>query len=220
MRAVFLLLLLANVAFFAYAQWMRGPDASADLIPRLQVHPERIKIVPASEQPRIGGAARDAVACLEWGLFAGPDVARADVAVASLALPGAAVQRAVADSGGYWVYLPPLKTRAEIDRRVAALKARGVSDFYVVQEAGQWRNAISLGLFRSEETARNRAARLKKSGVQGVVLERRENILKQIAYFVREPDPAVVARLAELQREFPATEVKAVPCPPLDRSAG
>ena len=142
------------------------------------------------------------------------------MAVASLALPGAAVQRAVADSGGYWVYLPPLKTRAEVDRRVATLKARGVSDFYVVQEAGQWRNAISLGLFRSEETARNRAAKLRESGVQGVVLERRENILKQIAYFVREPDPAVVARLAELQREFPGTEVKAVPCPALDRSAG
>lgn len=220
MRSLFLMLLLTNVAFFAYAHWMRGPDGSAELIPRLQVNPERIQIIGTPGGNRTGSAPRDSVACLEWGLLAGPDVARADAAVASLQLPGVMVQRAVADSGGYWVYLPPVKTKAEVDRKVAALKSRGVQDFYVVQEAGQWRNAISLGIFKSEETARNRAAKLKDSGVQGVALERREHILKQIAYFVREPSPEVVARLAELQRDFPGTEVKAVPCPPSDKAAG
>ncbi|HWI15288.1 MAG TPA: SPOR domain-containing protein, partial [Burkholderiales bacterium] len=157
---------------------------------------------------------------LEWGLLAGADVARADAALASLEMPGVIVQRAVADSGGYWVYLPPMKSKAEVDKRIAALRARGVKDFYVVQDAGQWRNAISLGIFKSEETARNMAAKLKDSGVQGVALERRENMLKQIAYFIREPHPAAVARLAEIAREFPGTDVKAVPCPPAEKNAG
>jgi len=220
MRALFLLLVLANVGFFAYANWLRAPDSSAELIPKLQVNPERIRIMAPSEKVRTGGAPRDALACLEWGLFAGADVARADAAVATLQLPGVMIQRAVADAGGYWVYLPPMKTKAEVDKRVASLKARGVKDFYVVQDAGQWRNAISLGIFKSEDTARSMAAKLKQGGVQGVALERRENILKSIAYFVREPDPALVARLAELQRDFPGTEVKAVPCPPGDKNAG
>ena len=220
MRALFLLVLLANVAFYAYAHWLRAPEDPAQLIPRLQVNPERIRIVPPAEQPRIGEAPRAAVACLEWGLLAGAEVARADAAVAGLELPAASVRRAVADSGGYWVYLPPAKTKAEVDRRVATLKSRGVQEFYVVQESGQWRNAISLGIFKSEDSARARAAKLKQSGVQDVALERRENILKQIAYFVREPDPRAVARLAELQREFPGTEVKAVPCPVLDGNDG
>jgi hypothetical protein len=37
--------------------------------------------------------------------------------------------------------------------------------------------------------------------------------VKRFAYFVREPDAAMVARIAELQREFPGTEIKAGPCP-------
>jgi hypothetical protein len=220
MRALFFVLVLANVAFFAYVNWLRAPDGSAELIPKLQVNPERIKIMAPSEKVRTGSARRDASACLEWGLFAGADVARADTAVATLQLPGVMIQRAVADADGYWVYLPPMKTKAEVDKRVAALKARGVKDFYVVQEAGHWRNAISLGIFKSEDTARSMAAKLKDSGVQGVALDRRENLLKQVVYFVREPDPAAVARLAELQRDFPGTEVKAGPCPPGGNNAG
>jgi hypothetical protein len=64
------------------------------------------------------------------------------------------------------------------------------------------------------------AEKLKAGGVPGVALERRDNLLKQVAYRVREPDPDVVARLAALQRDFPGTEVKAVPCPPGDVSPG
>jgi len=37
--------------------------------------------------------------------------------------------------------------------------------------------------------------------------------VKRFAYFVREPDADIVARIAELQREFPGTDIKAGPCP-------
>jgi hypothetical protein len=37
---------------------------------------------------------------------------------------------------------------------------------------------------------------------------------KQYAYFVREPEAEVVAQIAELQRTFPGTAIKAGPCPP------
>jgi hypothetical protein len=36
---------------------------------------------------------------------------------------------------------------------------------------------------------------------------------KRFAYFVREPDASTVAQIAELQRGFPGTEIKAGPCP-------
>ena len=36
---------------------------------------------------------------------------------------------------------------------------------------------------------------------------------KRFAYFVREPDAEIVARIAELQRAFPGTEIRAGPCP-------
>lgn len=37
--------------------------------------------------------------------------------------------------------------------------------------------------------------------------------VKRFTYFVREPDAAIVAQIAELQRAFPGTEIKAGPCP-------
>jgi hypothetical protein len=222
MRAVFLLLLLANVAFFAYAHWLRTPDAAAQLIPRLEVHPEAIKVIHPSEAQRVSGARRPAPAeaCVQWGSFAGAEAARAEAAVSALGLPKLAVERLSVDATGYWVYLPPAKTRADVDRRVRDLKAHGVQDFYVVQDDGQWHNAISLGIFKSEEMARAMAASIAKRGVAGVLLEPRVNFLKQTAYFVRYPGDAAIGRLTELQRNFPGSEVKAVPCPPLPAEAG
>jgi hypothetical protein len=152
-------------------------------------------------------------ACIEWGVFAGPAVARADTALARLELPQDRVERTVTDAGGYWVYVPPLKTKPETDRKVGELKALGVGDFFIVPDAGQWRNAISLGIFRTEEAAQGYLARLKDRGVRSAVAERRESLPKHIAFLVREPDEALVARLATLQQEFPASELKATPCP-------
>lgn len=37
--------------------------------------------------------------------------------------------------------------------------------------------------------------------------------VKRFAYFVREPDVGIVAQIAELQRGFTGTEIKAGPCP-------
>ena len=119
----------------------------------------------------------------------------------------------VADAGGYWVYVPPLKSKAETDRKIGELKALGITDFFLVQDSGQWRNAISLGIFRTDEAAQGFLNKLKDRGVRSAVAERRENFLKQIAFMVREPDPAMVARLAALQKEFPGSELKATSCP-------
>ena len=88
-----------------------------------------------------------------------------------------------------------------------------MTDFFIVQDAGQWRNAISLGIFKTEDVAQAYLARLKERGVRSAVAERRENFLKQIAFLVREPDPGLVARLAALQQEFPGSDLKATQCP-------
>src|SRR5262249_35567784 len=145
-------------------------------------------------------------ACVEWGIFAGPAVARADSALARLELPQDRLERTVTDAGGYWVYVPPLKTKAETDRKVGELKALGINDFFIVPDAGQWRNAISLGIFRTDEAAQAFLAKLKERGVRSAIAERRENFLKQVVFLLREPDEAMVARLATLQQDFPGSE--------------
>jgi hypothetical protein len=37
--------------------------------------------------------------------------------------------------------------------------------------------------------------------------------VRRFSYFVREPDAGIVARIAELQRGFPGSQIKAGPCP-------
>jgi hypothetical protein len=230
MRALFLLLVLANLVFYAYAHVTRDSGGVESQILLLQVAPEKINLTKAADKPvgkpmagkpRAPGksappktALAAPAACLEWGIFAGPDVAKAADALARLDLAGEQVDRAVTDAGGYWVYMPPLKTKSEVDRKIRELNDLGVNELFVVQDAGQWRNAISLGIFRTDEAAQGFLAGLRKRGVRSAVAARRENFLKQVAFYVREPSESTVAKLTVLQQEFPGSEMKAAPCPP------
>ena len=65
----------------------------------------------------------------------------------------------------YWVHIPPQADRAAAEARVAELKDKGVQDFFIVQEEGPSRYAVSLGLYRQEKGANEYMARLKKQGV-------------------------------------------------------
>lgn len=226
-RLFFLILLIANGGFFAYHYLLGETDEAATQIALLQISPDRIKSVnaesagaPVRESPSAAAPvtaaapAHSPAVCVEWGSFAGADVVRADAAIAALGLPEAVVQRRVSDGDGYWVHMPPLKTKAEIDRKVGELKALGIVDFYVVQDAGQWRNAVSLGLFKSEEAANAMLAGLRERGVRSAIITRREHFLKQVVFFVRDSGGTTVARLTELRRDFPASEVRTGACPP------
>jgi hypothetical protein len=231
MRAFFLLLVLANLAFFAYGHVAREGGGPESRILQLQVAAEKIKLIQAAERapagtPRAPGkalppappkaASAAPAACLEWGNFAGPGLAKAELALAELQLAPGQVERAVVDAGGYWVHIPPLRTKSEADRKVRELRDLGVTEFFVVQDAGPWRNAISLGIFRSDEAAQTFLAGLRKRGVRSAIVARRENFLKQVAFYVREPSEVTVARLSLIQQDFPESELKAGPCPPAE----
>jgi hypothetical protein len=141
-------------------------------------------------------------------------VARAENALGTLGIEPARIERVVADADGFWVHMPPLENRAEVDRKIGELKALGVHEFFVVQDAGEWRNAISLGIFRTDEAANVFLASLRQRGVRSAVVSRRDKLLKQVVFYVREPSDALVAKLAEIQRDYPGTGMKATPCPP------
>jgi hypothetical protein len=114
---------------------------------------------------------------------------------------------------GHWVLIPPGKTRAEVGRTVENLKELGITEFTIVPEPPQWRNAVSLGIFRTEEAARKLLAEVRNKGVENATVERRERFFQQVVYFVREPSEADVAKLAALRNRVPGGEVKAVACP-------
>jgi hypothetical protein len=114
---------------------------------------------------------------------------------------------------GWWVYIPPLKTKAEVDRATADLREKGVHDYFPVENGAEMRNAVSLGIFKSEEAAGNYLQALRDKGVSTAQVGRREHRVTQTAFLVRAPDPAISARMAELTARFPGSELKAKDCP-------
>ena len=58
------------------------------------------------------------------------------------------------------MFIPPQGSRQGALRK-AELKELGIDEFFIVQEEGEHRWALSLGVFRSEEAAQARLAALR-----------------------------------------------------------
>ena len=207
MRALFLLFVLANLAFFAWDRYLRAPVSAEVHNRQVEITPEKIRLVkevapPGKANARVAGAA----ACMEWGAFAGAAVARADAAMEELGLPASQFKRVMVEASGYWVYIPPLKSRNEAEKSARALKELGVTEYSIVQEKTEWRNAISLGIFRSDEAAQSFLKSLQRRGVIDAVAEKRENFLRQVVFYVREPSEATVAKLAAIRAQMRSEE--------------
>lgn len=241
MKWIFGLLLLVNVLFFAVMRWGGALTVDTGNSPaQAAINTEKIKIVnlsaisapvsaPASAvaiASAVTSAAASALApssppvaaapvklsCMEWGEFSGGDLSRAEKALAAIKLGDKFTQHAVEHTGGYWVYIAPLKIRADIEQKIAQLKARGVTDYFVIQEAGQWQNAISLGVFKTEEAAKKYLAKLQERGVKTATVGERASKLKFTVFALNHLEPVQSAQLAALHKDFPESELKHVPC--------
>jgi SPOR domain len=149
---------------------------------------------------------------MEWSDFSGSDLTRANDALTPLKLGNKLSSRPIEYSSGFWVYLPPLKDKAAIAKKLEQLKARGVSEYFVVAEAGEWQHAISLGVFKSEESAQNYLTILKDSGVNSAKVGERASKLKATIFVFKQVDEALVEQLKTLQKDFPSSELKSVEC--------
>ena len=69
---------------------------------------------------------------------------------------------------GFWVYIPPLPSRADAQKVVSILKRRGVKDYLIVS-TGVKKNAISLGFFRTQEGAQQRKTHMQTLGLAPVM---------------------------------------------------
>lgn len=80
----------------------------------------------------------------------------------------------------WWVRVPPAASRQAAERKVAELRALGITDLFIVRDAGPNQNAISLGLFRTESSARQHLADLERRGVRGAEIAARNPAVYQI----------------------------------------
>jgi len=64
---------------------------------------------------------------------------------------------------GYWVYLPSFGSWKEAKGKISDLEKKGLTDLFIVGR-GTMKNAVSLGLFKNQDSAKDRVAFLQKLG--------------------------------------------------------
>ncbi|HCI13363.1 MAG: hypothetical protein A2063_10790 [Gallionellales bacterium GWA2_60_142] len=230
MKKTFWILLAANAIFFAVIQWGGLLTAEPDAPVQPALHEEKIRLLAAapsavaqsmpvaasqtaaSQVAAVSAPKADAHACMEWGEFSGADLARATAALNALHLGNRLGQREVEYNIGYWVYIPPLKDKAAVAQKIEQLKARGVEEYFVVQDAGVWLNAISLGVFKTREAAQNFVNQLRAMDVRSAQVGERSSRLKATVFALNGLDAATAERLAAMQKDFPDSELKQVSC--------
>ena len=223
MRLTLLLLLLGNTMFFAWSQYFASSATSSaeHHLMNQQMNRESIRLLPPTEVVAAASAQKAAVgtvACLEWGAFNSGDLSSAEEALAPLALGNRLSQRRVDEAAAYWVFMPPQPTRPVAVQKTAELKRLGIEEFFIVQDEARARFTISLGIFRTEEAARNYLEQLRVKGVRTAQVGPRDTQVQRIYFRVRNVADTLSAKLAELKRDFPGTDVKA--CDAVAASAG
>ena len=210
MKPLVAILVIANVALAAWGILSERHRAGTEAtLLEAQLNASTIRIVSDESDP----APPRPEACVEWGPFSNEELARARAALEPLALGNRLISAPVSVTAGWWVYLPPHKSRELAERKVAELKALGVNEVYLVQERGEWDNAISLGIFRSEDGAQRFLEDLRSKGVRSAVVGARQQQVRLTALYVRDPSETIAQRLVELRAELPATSVRAAKCP-------
>lgn len=193
MRAVFLILLVANLLFLAWAEWIDSPrDAGAhdalSHLPRLQLIDEKPSASnstpppPAALAPPPAPEEKVALAipnlpqvprCTSIGPF--NDIAHVARAAGLLTQRGFKLQQRAEEGEtieGYWVFVGGLSSDQDVTDVVARLEKNGFTDAHVMKNFSTNRR-ISVGMFSTRERAAKRAAAITAIGLSPEVGERK-----------------------------------------------
>ena len=231
LKIVFWLFVAVNVIFFIVMK--SGVFEGGQALPEQRaLHAEKIILLTASEG--VAGLAQSGVAaaspveaevaghplpveavassCYVWGEFTGAELDRAKQALNTLKLGNKLSQREIEHAIGFWVYIAPQKDKAGVAQKVEQLKARGVTEYFIVQEAGEWQNAISLGVFKTREAAQKFLEGLNEKDVRTAKIGERTSNIKTTEFVINDLDAEKSSKLAVLQKEFQGAELKIVSC--------
>jgi len=184
MRALFLLLLLANVLFFGWSRWVAPSQAaSLSLTSLTSSQPTLRSIRLVTEQPASGvepvpadrSALGDAVAlsdCMSAGPFLEPG--RAQAAATRLRDQGFTLDvRESRDEVwvGQWVRLDQLPNADAATAALAGLRAAGLTDAYLLTDEAPG-TVISLGVFADVQRAQDIAGLARDAGYETTIGDR------------------------------------------------
>jgi hypothetical protein len=223
-RAVFFLLLLANLAFLAWAEWIDAPRPAAanDVYAKLP----RLKLVGETsgdaKQSPSGSARKMALQrgapqspqCLSFGPFY--DEAGASRGTSLLRDKGL-TPRQRSEPGeipkGFWVYIGGLKTDRDVTQVLLVLEQSHVEDAHVMPDTlTDDTHRVSVGLFTDRDRADRRAQSLQKLGLQPEVAERK--VPGRVFWLDADIPPGTPAPTAgDFAGTPPDSQATVAPCP-------
>ncbi|HZF14825.1 MAG TPA: hypothetical protein VE046_02675 [Steroidobacteraceae bacterium] len=194
MRTAFFSLLLANLAFYAWANWLspnvaNAAPTAADPVPQLVLAAEAKAETPGKEAtpatdtsgssplpaqpdaPQVAAATpANAARCVSLGPFQ----QLAELAHVSAAMREAGYEpRERVEQGdqvkGYWVYLDEFRNRKEALEAKRELVARGLPEAMIMPGENV---VLSVGLFSDEARANRVAGQVRELGMKPVVSDR------------------------------------------------
>jgi hypothetical protein len=154
--------------------------------------------------------ARDLVACVQAGPFSTADARRFEARVARLGLAPrqSRIEMPYQEVTSRLVYLPPNGGREGAQRRVAELRERGVTNFFIMQnDTSPLRYAISLGVFKSDGAAQKLVADLQRQGVRGVRILPRGPQVTRAGYQYRQIDADERNRLTGIADDYNGVDI-------------
>ena len=214
-RFLFFLLLLAALALGAHL-WLAAQAEKTDFSAR-ERNRDEMKIVAVAtpsiaarraEETRQAMQALAGAACVQVAGITPADASRAHDAFATLQLGPRLAEQRVEEITRYWVFVPAASDRRGAESAMAELRRKGVTDISVRPD-----NAISLGVFSSEDAARRFLASLEGKGVKNAEYGPFAKDLRELVILIREPDTELISRLTLLQRDYAGSQLRAVPCP-------
>ncbi len=238
MKALFLLLLAANIGWFG---WQYNQATSRRLLqlqehqehrplpvdlPRLKLLSELATLPPERGEEKVEetATARDegfaaappadgTAGCYTLGPFHDPGAARRlkeRLQQADYRTWIRSEKRQVQTH--FWVYLEPATSEAAAREKLQELERKGLQDYQLIKR-GSFRGAISLGLFRHRESVTRRLAELKREGYQPVVVPRYRT---RVEYWLDFSPPAATVAAWAQEVEMP----KRISCPVIAKGGG
>ena len=156
LRVAFFLLLLVNLAFFAWSHWLAPKEAQLPVSPKV-VAP-RLELATEARPVAAEGD------CVTVGPFATNELAaRARQTLADSGYPSLPREVASSVPDGFWVYLEAPTSESAERRLLDKLQKGGITDAQAVGDIGARR--ISLGIFSDEVRAAAQSERVARLGL-------------------------------------------------------
>lgn len=206
-----LVLNLLLAVFFIGRDHLPTPSVSDQRAP---LNVERLSLrSQAASRPATPAQVADVAGafCVEWRGLTLPELERAREQLKAVVSERVMSFTEVPVNTRYWVIFPPLPSAESATLKMSEFTAAGLEEVFVVTD-GAWRNAISLGLYAGEETARRRMREAESKGVLGTRIEQQPRQGTDFYFVIRSEDDDALKNLYELKSAYPNSQLTRVAC--------